>query len=849
MLKLIFLLLLPGLLAELLRKDGIPRDGLSIVGSMVHGLFFDYLIFLMDTTMVFLLFAWQYEDLLAFLSRETRSVQDISLFALLLLVQLGMSFGLGMLWRMIRYRNVERAILRMTVWQKRTASVVLGTAFLFAVGAFVIKDSAQRQLVINEVCSRNDRVFADANGDYPDYIELYNPSSFRILLNNFGISDTPEVGTGVSLEEVILPPHSFYIVWLGAEKEGESLSISSAGETVYLMAPDGEIMDSVAVPALDANMSYARSFDGAAQWQVEVPSPLAANDAEKKHLDSPVFSADSGFYDEEFLLSIQGQEGTQIYYTLDSSLPNENATPYTGEILIKNVCQEPNIYRDITNVELEWEIRTEPGEPVDKAMIVRAIAVDEAGNTSDVVTKTYFVNMPDYQDEYVLSMVSNPEDLFGEDGIYVTGKAYDDWYLGKVDGLEPLPNYELRGREAEIETTVSLFHKELLMEQQAGLRIQGASERVRMLKRFSVFARKEYSGSRHFDYELFGQKMHSFFMRQDFEDAFVQSLVTNRSVGTLKSIPATVFVNGEYWYSTYLREKYSEDYLAVTYDVDREKVRLEEGVPQEIYQFLEVHDLSETEDFDSFCELIDLQSYIDHLAINIYLCNMDACEYKNYRIWKTTTDTGEGYSDGRWRWLLYDMDCISWNSIGYYGAMRHDIDSFAQTKEYAGVPYNQERVYKALRVNEEFCRRFVLTFMDLANTDFAAETVAAKIQDWGEDMSWNDSFFEKRFDGIVPALAREFQLRGSLEEIVLSVNDAAAGDVTINTVTCDLTEGSWRGRYYTDYPVTVTAIPREGYEFVGWRNGERMEAEEQITVQLKEGGCQWEAVFEEKGRK
>jgi len=410
-----------------------------------------------------------------------------------------------------------------------------------------------------------------------------------------------------------------------------------------------------------------------------------------------------------------------------------------------------------------------------------------------------------------------------------------------------------KGRAYEIETSVELFCDKLLMSQSAGLRIQGASERDRPLKRFSLFSRKEYSGSRYFEYPLFGKKLHSFFMRQDFEDAFVQSLVTDRNVGTLAAVPAVVFLDGEYWYDTYLREKYSEDYLAEVFHVDREDVTIAEAVPEEIYRFVEEHDLSGEEAYREFGQLMDIGNYIDYLAINIYLCNMDGSESKNCRMWKTAGRSGEGFDDGKWRWLVYDMDCLTWNSIGYYGAERYGIDSFSHSKEYAGPAYNESPIYKALRGNEEFCRQFVLTFMDLANTNFSVETVAEQMTLWGADLSWNSSFFEKRFEYIVPLLAKEFDLEGTLEEIAISVNDEAAGYVTINTVAPALREGCWRGRYYTDYPVTVTAVPSEGYEFTGWRIGDKnalpedsgiFADTEQIQIFLEQGGCSLEAVFE-----
>ena len=42
---------------------------------------------------------------------------------------------------------------------------------------------------------------------------------------------------------------------------------------------------------------------------------------------------------------------------------------------------------------------------------------------SEAVTATYFVGENPYRDKLVVSLVADPEDLFGENGIYVTGKV------------------------------------------------------------------------------------------------------------------------------------------------------------------------------------------------------------------------------------------------------------------------------------------------------------------------------------------------------------------------------------------------------------------------------------------
>ena len=61
-------------------------------------------------------------------------------------------------------------------------------------------------------------------------------------------------------------------------------------------------------------------------------------------------------------------------------------------------------------------------EPVDKATIVRAVAVNSEGERSAVITETYFVGLDEaYREETVISLIADPEALFGINGIYVTG--------------------------------------------------------------------------------------------------------------------------------------------------------------------------------------------------------------------------------------------------------------------------------------------------------------------------------------------------------------------------------------------------------------------------------------------
>ena len=53
------------------------------------------------------------------------------------------------------------------------------------------------------------------------------------------------------------------------------------------------------------------------------PSPLEKN---KMFVVAPIFSKESGFYNNEFLLTLSSSQRSEIYYTTDSSNPLYSTT-------------------------------------------------------------------------------------------------------------------------------------------------------------------------------------------------------------------------------------------------------------------------------------------------------------------------------------------------------------------------------------------------------------------------------------------------------------------------------------------------------------------------------------------
>ena len=167
------------------------------------------------------------------------------------------------------------------------------------------------------------------------------------------------------------------------------------------------------------------------------PTPLEKNTIEKNTMDvaAPKFSKESGFYDDEFSLTLSCSEGSEIYYTTDSSNPLNSTTvkKYSKPIKIYDRSSEPNFYAEIGDDENSplfigsFGGYKRPKYLIDKAMVIRAYCENENG-VSEIIDNTYFVttgNLEKYDNFTIVSLVVNPEDLFDPDkGIYVVGNEY-----------------------------------------------------------------------------------------------------------------------------------------------------------------------------------------------------------------------------------------------------------------------------------------------------------------------------------------------------------------------------------------------------------------------------------------
>ncbi|MBP5738577.1 MAG: lamin tail domain-containing protein, partial [Abditibacteriota bacterium] len=266
------------------------------------------------------------------------------------------------------------------------------------------------KLYINELQSSNKTTVRDNNGNYSDWIELYNDESSAVNLEGWGLSDNPAnpykftFGAGVTI-----PAKGFLLVYASDTEvtTGPYLhapyGIKSAGEPVVLTMPDGTTVDSWEAVQIDEEMSYGRKPNGSTTLGFfDAPTPGATNNNSQQYagkLKTPLFLKSRGFYTAGFNLTLMNTtSGSTIRYTLDGSEPTESSTAYSGPIAIS----APSNADDV------------------KMTVVRVKVFKDGYLPSPIMTHSYLVgsgvfsryNIP------VVSLSTDIDNITGPNGIY-----------------------------------------------------------------------------------------------------------------------------------------------------------------------------------------------------------------------------------------------------------------------------------------------------------------------------------------------------------------------------------------------------------------------------------------------
>ena len=115
-----------------------------------------------------------------------------------------------------------------------------------------------------------------------DWIELYNPHDQDVDLSGFKVSDDPSRDTHVwALPPGSVVPKGGFLVVKEEKNPGDGTGFPfgiKKGETVYLLAPDGSVLEKVTVGDPPEGTTWGRYPDGSGDWQVTAPTQGAPNE-------------------------------------------------------------------------------------------------------------------------------------------------------------------------------------------------------------------------------------------------------------------------------------------------------------------------------------------------------------------------------------------------------------------------------------------------------------------------------------------------------------------------------------------------------------------------------------------
>ena len=136
-------------------------------------------------------------------------------------------------------------------------------------------------VVINELLADNETANADQDGEFDDWIELYNNTEEDIILDGYFLSDDGTDLTQWSFPDTLIPAQGFLMIWADNDEEQEGLhtnfKLSAAGEALYLLNADTMLVNEVSFSAQVDDSSWGRYPDGVGSFERMPPSFGTAN--------------------------------------------------------------------------------------------------------------------------------------------------------------------------------------------------------------------------------------------------------------------------------------------------------------------------------------------------------------------------------------------------------------------------------------------------------------------------------------------------------------------------------------------------------------------------------------------
>ena len=566
-------------------------------------------------------------------------------------------------------------------------------------------DAELSQLRINEILASNTVVNADPQGEFDDWIEIYNAGDAPVDLAGMYLTDDPAEPTKwrfPSSTATVIPSKGYLIVWADEDVLDTGLHASfrlgASGDQVHLFATDGEtLIDSLVFDQQTANISFGRYPDAndTLRFFFQPTAGRANNEGYLGEVAPLQFSHERGFYDAPFDLTIAtATADAEILYTMDGRVPDDMSyrfrpgRTYTGPLhIIRTTC-------------------------------LRAMAIKPGWKPTEIHARTYVLDTrPQVTSLPVISLMGDPAKVFYEaKGVMaIVGGAYVGgvWTSTGTDSYNNVLNRDLERQvcaEWILPDNSEGFHID------CGLRVHGSPWiRPRYVRQnglwsgdgkfsFRLYFRGQYGDDR-LEYPLFPlsntEEFATIVLRaghNDQSNPFIKDELLrrlHRDMGQVScaGVFASLFINGDYKGYYNPTEHVKEESCQQWFDSDKPwDVMTMSGVRDgdaqswnAMVSYARTHNLADAGFYAEMCKKIDAVSFIDYLIIRLWPNDWDWPQNN----WSAACERSAA---GRWKFFVWDAE-------GTFETNQLQLDRFGELNSQS----NENAVlYRALKANKDF---------------------------------------------------------------------------------------------------------------------------------------------------
>ena len=554
--------------------------------------------------------------------------------------------------------------------------------------AFCAAQSREGPLQINEVMASNLSYARQNNAGYTDWVEIRNVSDEDVLLSDYWLSDSASDYYLWHFPEVSLRPGALFTVYCSGDESytaGDSyhapFKLDANADRLFLSTADG-LADYVYLHDIPVNGSCGRIEGQSGFFYFTAPTPGYLNGEGFRRVTATPWALEpDGVYEDVECVSVNLEGRGTVYYTTDGTVPTERSAV---------------LDRPITLFETS---------------IVRAIAVEDGQAPSRVLTLSYIIN--EHHDLPVLSLVADDYTAFR--GMYSSG------YVNQ-----------------RIPCVLSLYEEDGGgFTNAGGLGLAGAGTRTKYPKKSLSIKFSGKYGDGDLEYDLFDTGITDYdavtlHVGEDYVFAVIRTdLFQNLALEMSDDVVAqhskycALYINGQYYGLYCLKERWTQQFYASLMGVSEESVEilkypveLTSSFNLEVIKFCRENDMSLPENYEHFCELVNVDSLIDWFLLEGLAGNPDIGG--NMRVLRTT----EG-EDTRWRFGLYDLDWSMQNASSVFYTFLSDND------------YHYGQIYailSALFKNEDFRDRLLTRYAEVYDTVLSNESFIAHIDAMADEI-------------------------------------------------------------------------------------------------------------------